>query len=142
MTAQPEEQLLRVRQWMEKADHDLQNAEHTLTLHDDDCPFDTVCFHAQQCAEKYLKGWLVYRNVDFPRTHDLVVLARQAEGAGLRGTSLGDVQPLNRYTIEARYPGDWEPIERPEAEQAVTLARRLRAAVRALFSPGVLPGKE
>ena len=81
-----------------------QNAEHTLTLHDDKCPFDTVCFHAQQCAEKYLKGWLVYHDVDFPRTHDLVVLLRLADGAGLRRASLGNVQPLNRYTIEARYP--------------------------------------
>lgn len=67
MTERPEEQLLRVRQWVEKADHDLRNADHTLTLHDEECPFDTVCFHAQQCAEKYLKGWLVYSNVDFPR---------------------------------------------------------------------------
>lgn len=138
MTGQPEERLLRVRQWAEKADHDLQTADHTLTLHDDECPFDMVCFHAQQCAEKYLKGWLVYRNVEFPRTHDLVVLLRQAEESGLRGTSLGDVQPLNRYTIEARYPGDWEPIDRSEAEQAVTLARRLRTAVRALLSPDLL----
>ena len=37
-----------VRQWVQKAEHDLKNAEHTLTL-EDDCPFDTVCFHAQQC---------------------------------------------------------------------------------------------
>lgn len=37
--------LMHVRQWVGKADHDLKNAEHTLTLQDD-CPFDTVCFHA------------------------------------------------------------------------------------------------
>ena len=137
MTERPEERLLRVRQWVEKADHDLRNADHTLTLHDEECPFDTVCFHAQQCAEKYLKGWLVYSNVDFPRTHDLVVLLRQAEEVGLRGTNLREVQPLNRYTIEARYPGDWEPIDRDEAER-VALARRLCTAVRTLLPPGAL----
>ncbi len=142
MNGQPEERLRLVRQWVEKADHDLQNAEHTLTLHDDECPFDTVCFHAQQCAEKYLKGWLVYHDVDFPRTHDLVILLRLADGAGLRGASLGDVQPLNRYTIEARYPGDWEPIERPEAEEAVTLAHRVVTAVRSLLPRNVLKGEE
>lgn len=38
-----------VRDWVEKADNDLRNAEHTLTLRKD-CPYDTVCFHAQQCA--------------------------------------------------------------------------------------------
>ncbi|MGA2770210.1 MAG: HEPN domain-containing protein [Bryobacteraceae bacterium] len=25
----------------------------------EDCPFDTVCFHAQQCVEKYLKALLL-----------------------------------------------------------------------------------
>ena len=30
-----------------------------------DCPTDTVCFHAQQCAEKYLKALLVLRELEF-----------------------------------------------------------------------------
>ena len=52
---EPPESLRWVRQWIEKAEGDLRNAEHTLTL-EQDCPLDTVCFHAQQCAEKYLKA--------------------------------------------------------------------------------------
>lgn len=40
------------RQWIEKAEEDLLTAEHTLTL-GEDCPFGTVCFHGQQCVEKY-----------------------------------------------------------------------------------------
>ena len=59
----PPEILQQVSQWVEKAEHDLTTAEHTLTLLKD-CPFDTVCFHAQQCAEKYLKGFLVSRSTD------------------------------------------------------------------------------
>ncbi len=39
-----------VRQWVEKADNDLRTAAHTLTLVEN-CPTDTVCFHAQQCVE-------------------------------------------------------------------------------------------
>lgn len=35
-----------VQKWLEKADHDLLTADHTLKL-GDDCPFDIVCFHAQ-----------------------------------------------------------------------------------------------
>ncbi|MBW1960508.1 MAG: HEPN domain-containing protein [Deltaproteobacteria bacterium] len=31
----------------------------------------TVCFHAQQCAEKYLKAFLTFKNIDFPKTHDI-----------------------------------------------------------------------
>ena len=66
-----------VSQWVEKAEHDLRNAEHTLTLQED-CPFDTVCYHAQQCAEKYLKAFLISKSQDFPRTHDLRLLLQLA----------------------------------------------------------------
>jgi len=60
-------------QWVEKAEHDLRNAEHTLTLVDD-CPFDTICFHAHQCVEKYFKAGLTAFGTEFPRTHDLTEL--------------------------------------------------------------------
>jgi predicted nucleotidyltransferase len=57
MSELPEREAL-VRGWVVKAEHDLRNAEHTLTL-EEDCPLDTVAFHAQQCVEKYLKALLV-----------------------------------------------------------------------------------
>ena len=125
----PPEILHQVSQWVEKAEHDLTAAEHMLTLLKD-CPFDTVCFHAQQCAEKYLKGFLISRSVDFPKTHDLVVLLNLAGGSTVLGVDLLSVEPLNRYPVEARYPGDWEPITREEAGEAVKLARKVRETVR------------
>ena len=39
-----------LRAWVRKAEHDLANAVHTLTL-GQDCPADTVGFHAQHKAE-------------------------------------------------------------------------------------------
>ncbi len=56
--------------WIVKAENDLKTAAHTLKL-GRDCPTDTVCFHAQQCVEKYFKACLVLEGVDFPKTHDL-----------------------------------------------------------------------
>ena len=137
---EPRDVVRQVRQWIEKAEHDLRNSDHTLTIRDEECPFDTVCFHAQQCVEKYLKGWLVSRRLDVLQSHDLVVLLNLALAAEFRGANPHDVQPLNRYTIEARYPGDWDPIDRSEAEQAVAMARRIREAVRALLPPEVFQG--
>ena len=61
------------REWTQKADNDLKTATHTLEL-GDECPTDTVCFHAQQCVEKYLKALLVLFEIDFPRTHELKTL--------------------------------------------------------------------
>jgi HEPN domain-containing protein len=138
---EPRDVVRQVQQWIEKAEHDLCNAEHTLTIRDEECPFDTVCFHAQQCVEKYLKSWLISRRRDVPRSHDLVVLLNLALVAGFRGVGPQDVQPLNRYTIEARYPGDWDPIDRSEAEQAVAMAQRFREAVRALLPSEVFQRK-
>lgn len=43
---------------------------------------------------------------------------------------LDHVITLNRYSIETRYPENWDDIERPEAERAVALARAVRDAVR------------
>jgi len=71
-----------------------------------------VCFHAQQCAEKYLKALLALHAVPFPKTHDLPELLLgipQNVSVRLRPP---DVAVLNRYSIEGRYPGDWEPITR------------------------------
>lgn len=62
-------------QWVEKAENDLINATHTVKLKTD-CPTDTVCFHAQQCVEKYLKVLLVLNGIEFARTHQISVLLR------------------------------------------------------------------
>ena len=52
-----------VRRWLEKARNDLRNEDHTHTM-GDECPFDTVCYHAHQCVEKCLKGLLVWHSID------------------------------------------------------------------------------
>jgi len=129
-----------VHRWLEKAEHDLRNAEYVLTL-EDDCPTDTVCFHCQQCAEEYLKALLVRYGVDFPKTHDLVVLLNLAARSCEVTLAAERVQPLNRYSVEARYPGDWEPIGVEEAQKAVNMAREVRAAVRAILSTDVMDGE-
>ncbi|MGD0199135.1 MAG: HEPN domain-containing protein [Bryobacteraceae bacterium] len=126
-----------VRQWVRKAENDLRNAQHTLTLAED-CPYDTVCFHAQQCAEKYLKGLLAWIGVDCPRTHDLRVLFQAlSEPATLR-LEFGRVLMLNRYSVEARYPGDWEPITAEEASEAVEVAQEVRSAIRRVLPAAAL----
>jgi len=121
-----------LRQWIEKAENDLRNAAHTLTL-EEDCPFDTVCFHAQQCAEKYLKALLLSAGVEVPRTHDLRALMLLTPAHLPLWLDLERVLVLNRYSVEARYPGAWDPISRDEAEQAVHIAREVREAIRRLL---------
>lgn len=55
--------------WFEKAERDLEMIRRAMAT--DGAPWDMVAFHAQQAAEKYLKGYLVSRGIDPPRIHDL-----------------------------------------------------------------------
>ena len=66
--------------WLEKARRDLVTASRELNSTE---PFtDIVCFHAQQAAEKYMKAYLLWHGIGFPKTHaleDLVLLAAQRD---------------------------------------------------------------
>jgi len=130
----PPEIIAEVRRWVEKGENDFRNAEYVLTLKEN-CPFDTVSYHCQQCVEKYLKAALVCQGLEFPRTHDLVVLFNLLKKSEFLNLRIEDVQPLNRYSTEARYPGDWEPIDENLALAAFEMARKLRDGVRAQLFP-------
>jgi HEPN domain-containing protein len=130
----PLEIIEEIRRWVEKAENDFRNAEYVMTM-PENCPFDTVCYHVQQCAEKYLKAVLLYYNIDFPRTHDLVVLYNLLQKNAALNLSIQDVQPLNRYSVEARYPGDWEMIGESEAKASFEKVRVVREVVRSILNP-------
>ena len=116
------------REWLLKADNDLTNAAHTLKL-GPSCPTDTVCFHAQQCVEKYLKAMLVLEGIDFPRTHDLETLLSLIPAEARPDLSNEEQARLTEYATGARYPG-WEEISLAAARRAVAVARRVRTAIR------------
>ncbi len=63
------------REWVDKGEADRKTARRELRVRNSP-NFDAVCFHAQQCAEKYLKALLQERGAAIPRTHNLEALAR------------------------------------------------------------------
>jgi HEPN domain-containing protein len=116
------------REWVDKAENDYDAAE--LTLHGREAPIvDAVCFHSQQCAEKYLKAFLQDHLVRFERRHELIPLLElcltvDTEFEILRGT----LQSLEQYAVLIRYPGLIVPAEM--AEQAFESATRFREYMR------------
>lgn len=116
-----------VRGWLEKARRDFLTAQAGL---DSGRPFtDIICFHAQQATEKHLKAYLLWHELDFPRTHaleDLVLLAAQkdADFLGLKD----EVTMLTPYSVEARYPEFEEPLLE-DAREMVRIARGIREFV-------------
>lgn len=126
-------------EWIVKAENDLLNATHTLTL-GSRCPTDTVCFHAQQCAEKYLKALLTFRGSDFAKTHDLEALATRLRNGPRPALAPDDLARLTRYATVTRYSGA-EDIALGEARRALAAARRIRKAVRAMLPRSLLRRK-
>ncbi|MCI0585566.1 MAG: HEPN domain-containing protein [Planctomycetes bacterium] len=123
-----------VDRWRRKAAEELRAAEALLRIGDP--PYALVCFHAQQAAEKVLKGWLVSRGLEPPRTHDLLLLALLAADLDPRFREIGELSaPLTPLAVGPRYPGDFpEPGER-EALQALERAKAIRDFVEGLGLP-------
>ena len=113
--------------WVEKAEGDFLVAQRELAAASP--VYDAVCFHAQQCVEKYPKAILQEHGVAFPRTHDLVVLAALVGAlAPSLGASHADLTALSTFAVDLRYPG--ASANRHDAEFAVRLAGDVRAAIR------------
>lgn len=126
--SEPPERIEEVALWTQKAEHDFLAAEHMMELAKQGLT-DIVCFHSRQCAEKYLKALLLYRGIAFPKTHDLRLLLDLIPTDISLELQREEVIPLNRYAIEGRYPGDWEPITPAEAQRAFEMAQAVRQAV-------------
>lgn len=127
-----------VREWVAKAENDLKTAAHTLKL-GKDCPTDTVCFHAQQCVEKYLKGLLVWRCIRFPKTHSIGELLRLVPQDARPALSTEEQERLTDFAAATRYPGAYDSIPLTEAYEVVRLARRVRREIRRLLPRAAKP---
>jgi HEPN domain-containing protein len=123
--------MLVVREWVAKAEEDFRSATHLLKMKD--CPVGNICFHAQQCVEKYLKAILITQERNFPKTHDLGELLVLLPSRLRPSLNNEEQDRLTEYATVMRYPGNYEPISVTEARQAVKIARRVRREVRKLL---------
>ena len=90
----------------------------------------TVCFHSQQAAEKYLKAFLTYHQIEFPKTHDIgELLDLVARADNKLSESLRDVIVLTNYGVDVRYPGDSPDVTSNTAQQAIDMAEKVRRLV-------------
>lgn len=95
-----------VSEWIDKAEGDFTTAKRE--LHARKHPnYDAACFHAQQCAEKYLKAYLQFNDIGFPKTHNLVELLRLCVSIEpLLEQQRQALTQLDAYAVRYRYPGD------------------------------------
>jgi HEPN domain-containing protein len=119
------------REWIEKAEGDFATMERESRARKSRNN-DAVCFHAQQCAEKYLKACLAEAGLRFAKIHDLVALLHQAIAVhpSLLAYQL-DLAYLSDFAVSYRYPG--ESADRQTALDARRRCRRFRAAARGVL---------
>lgn len=112
-----------VHKWLTKARRDLLSAKRLARGKD---PYlDTAIYHCQQTAEKAIKGWLVYHDQPFEKTHDLRLLVTLASEIERKFTEWFDVaEQISPYATAYRYPGETlEPTEE-EFQQAFKAASK------------------
>jgi HEPN domain-containing protein len=88
-----------------------------------DAFWEDLCFDAQQAAEKAIKAVLIFRRLEFRKTHDLRGLLSLFETAGYPvPDEIRKADDLTDYAVETRYPGLSEPVGVSEYRDAMDLA--------------------
>jgi HEPN domain-containing protein len=119
------------REWISKAEGDW-DAANLLFRARRKTNYDATCFHAQQCAEKYLKARLEEAGVAAGKTHDLakllsLILPIEPSWSVLRP----DLIVLTDFAVDYRYPGS--SANRTDAKDAVQRCRTVRLVIRQSF---------
>ncbi len=115
-------------EWLNKAEGDFATAGRELRARN--LPnYDAACFHAQQCAEKYLKARLQEERIPFGKTHNLIVLLYlilpvEPSWQTMRPQLLA----LNAFAVSFRYPG--ASADKKIARQALIFCQEVRKIVR------------
>ena len=116
-----------VKEWISKAEGDFSVACRERRVRKSP-NWDAVCFHCQQCVEKYLKALLIHHGVMPPKIHDLVLLD------GLLTTvcdgwswPLEELRFLTRAAVAFRYPG--ETADKDEATDALEITQNIREVI-------------
>lgn len=116
--------------WFHKANQDLRCAH--IDLAAGPPALEDALYHSQQAAEKALKGFLVWHDQPFPRTHDLGRLGKQAVELDVTLEPLiGEVVEFTKYAWMFRYPGE---VDEPSVADAAAVLNKVRAFVASLLA--------
>ncbi len=103
--------------------------------------YDGVCFHAQQCAEKYLKARLHAANIQFPKKHDLGLLIDLAKNIEPEWEVVRTAaRMLTDYAVRFRYPGAF--ATKTQAREAVKACELFRDRARMVLRLAAKPTKK
>lgn len=108
------------KEWFEFAEKDLQAAKMLFKEIN-----HITCFHCQQSAEKYIKGLLVFFQINFKKSHNLSYLLELLD-KNIPNNIMEAVEYLNEFAVEARYPGQFSTVSDEETEKALEYCTNIK----------------
>jgi len=125
-----------VKGWILKAENDIIALK---MIMESGKALDTACFHAQQAGEKYLKSFLIFNEIDSPKTHDIERLLRLCSIADIDFLDLIDEASfLTDYAVELRYDLDFLP-DKNKVENALKAVIKIKRLVLSLLPENLHP---
>ena len=121
-------------EWFKYSQNDLISAQH---LFNNLYPKQTeiACYLSQQCAEKALKGFFLFKNTEPPRTHNLIELCQICmKYDNTFSEILDDCADLSPYSVAVRYPNELA-VDDVLAKSAIKKAQIIYT-----FCTGKVPG--
>ena len=109
-----------VKEWFKFAEKDLQAAKMLFKEIN-----HITCFHCQQSAEKYIKGLLVFSQIDFKKSHNLSYLLELLD-KNIPNDIMEAAEYLNEFAVEARYPGQFSTVNNEEADKALEYCTHIK----------------
>lgn len=94
-----------LKNWIFRANEDIAVIEN-LFKSEPELFASSICYHAQQAVEKFLKAYLVFQNIDFPKTHDLDFLLLECKKVDNKVFNI-DLGSLTDFGVSIRYPDDF-----------------------------------
>ena len=116
-----------LKTWLFRANEDIAVIE-KLFESEPELYASTICFHAQQAVEKFLKAFLVFHNIDFPRTHDLDYLLMECKKIDARNFDI-DLGSLTDFGVSIRYPDDFYLPDKEETAQYRGIALKVKIVI-------------
>lgn len=116
-----------LKNWLFRANEDIAVLEN-LFESGPDLYASTICYHAQQAVEKFLKAFLVFHNIDFPKTHDLDYLLLECEKIEPGNFEI-DLGSLTDFGVSLRYPDDFYVPDIEETTQYRDIALAVKRIV-------------
>ncbi len=124
-----------VENWLGKADNDLAFAK--ASLHESLEFYPQICFYLHQSVEKYLKAYILAKNLDLKRIHDLTELVRICTKHDPEFNKFYEAAKLlNPFYIGTRYPDFIISANKSNTEKALQVTEEIAVFIKSKLRLG------